>query len=176
VIVMVTKRFLGAVVVASVASLSPFAAAQGKSPAEAGFERLTSLQGEWIDADGVFGEKGKVIASYRVSGGGHTVIETFPVGAPTEMVTMYHRDGRNLALTHYCSGGTQPRMASKGLDGNTLVFDYTSGGNIDPKTTSHMHSARLEFVSADEFKTTWQSWKDGKPEGAPHTLRLTRKP
>jgi hypothetical protein len=158
-----------------VAALAAAGTAQTTSPSEAGFERLKAMQGEWIDVDGVFGEKGKVAASYRVSGAGNTVIETFPLGTPAEMVTVYHRDGANLALTHYCSGGTQPRMASKGLDGHALVFDYTGGANIDPTTTSHMHAARLEFVSADEFRTTWQNWKDGKPAGPPHTIRLIRK-
>ena len=149
--------------------------AQNASPASQGFDKLKALQGEWIDVDGVFGEKGKVAATYRVSGAGHTLIETFPLGTPVEMVTVYHRDGSGLALTHYCSGGTQPRMASKGLEGNVLLFDYSGGANIDPAKTSHMHAARLEFVSVDEFKTAWQNWKDGKPDGPAHTVRLVRK-
>ena len=149
--------------------------AQTKSPAETGFERLKALQGDWIDVDGVFGEKGKVAVTYRVSGGGNTVVETFPVGTPFEMMTVYHKDGAGLALTHFCAGGTQPRMTSKGLDGNALVFDFAGGTNIDPKSTSHMHSARLEFISADEFKGTWQNWKDGKPEGPAHSFRIVRK-
>ena len=158
-----------------VTALAAAAAAQTTSPAEAGFERLKSLHGDWIDVDGVFGEKGKVAVTYRVSGGGNTVIESFPVGTPFEMVTVYHKDGAGLALTHFCAGGTQPRMTSKGLDGHTLVFDFAGGTNIDPKSTSHMHSARLEFISADELKGTWQNWKDGKPEGPAHSFRIVRK-
>jgi hypothetical protein len=158
-----------------VTALAAAAAAQTKSPAEAGFERLKSLQGDWIDVDGVFGEKGRVAATYRFSGAGNTVIETFPLGTPFEMMTVYHRDGSRLALTHYCSGGTQPRMTASGLDGNVLTFDFAGGSNIDPAKTSHMHSARLEFVSADEFKSTWQNWKDGKPDGPAHTFRMVRK-
>jgi hypothetical protein len=42
---------------------------------------------------------------------------------PYEMVTVYHLDGKKLVLTHYCSGGTQPRVRSKGLKGNVLAFD-----------------------------------------------------
>jgi hypothetical protein len=149
--------------------------AQTKSPAETGFERLKALQGDWIDVDGVFGEKGKVAVTYRVTGGGNTVVETFPVGTPFEMMTVYHKDGAGLALTHFCAGGTQPRMASKGIDGSVLTFDFAGGTNIDPKTTSHMHAARLEFISADEFKATWQNWKDGKADGPPHSFRVVRK-
>ena len=151
------------------------AAAQNPSAAAEGFDRLKTLAGDWIDVDGVFGEKGKVAVTYRVSGGGNTLIETFPVGTPFEMVTVYHRDGSQLALTHYCSGGTQPRMSSKGLDGNVLVFDYAGGTNIDTTTTSHMHAARIEFISADEVKSTWQNWKDGKPDGPAHSFRVVRR-
>jgi hypothetical protein len=156
------------------ATLAP-ATAQNASPALQGFDRLKALAGDWIDVDGVFGEKGKVAVTYRVSGGGNTLIETFPVGSPFEMVTVYHRDGQQLALTHYCAGGTQPRMVSKGLDGNVLVFDYTGGANIDTAKTSHMHAARIEFISADEITSTWQNWKDGKPDGPAHTFRVVRK-
>jgi len=168
------RKALGGVVF--VLALTAVGTAQMKSPAEAGFERLKTLQGDWIDVDGVFGEKGKVAVTYRVAGGGNTVVETFPVGTPFEMMTVYHRDGANgLALTHFCAGGTQPRMTSKGLEGSALTFDFTDGTNIDAKTTSHMHSARLDFVSADEFKATWQTWKDGKPEGPAHSFRIVRK-
>jgi hypothetical protein len=166
------KTFL--VTMLAVVGLSP-GLAQGPSPAAQGFDRLKALAGDWIDVDGVFGEKGKVAVTYRVSGAGNTLVETFPVGTPFEMMTIYHRDGSQLALTHYCSGGTQPRMVSKGIDGNVLLFDYAGGTNIDAARTSHMHTARIEFVSADEIKSTWQNWKDGKPDGPAHTFRVVRR-
>ena len=133
-------------------------------PAASAFERLKAMEGEWIDVNGAFGNKGAVVATYRVTGSGNTVIESFPVGTPYEMTTVYHRDGSHLVLTHYCSGGTQPRMRAKEIKGNVLEFQYEGGTNIDPATTSHMHSARLEFVSNDEFKADWQNWAKGKPD------------
>jgi hypothetical protein len=80
------------------------------------------------------------------------------------MVTVYHLDGNDLVLTHYCTSNTQPRMISKGLQGNALTFDFAGGANIDPATSEHMHGARIEFVSADEIKATWQNWNHGKAE------------
>ena len=148
--------------------------AQSKSAAAQGFDRLKALEGDWIDADGVFGQKGKVAVTYRVSSGGSAVIETFPVGTPNEMITMYHLDGSMLTLTHYCTSNTQPRMTSTGLQGNVLAFDYAGGTNIDPAKTSHMHAARLEFISADEIKGTWHNWEGGKENHAA-TFRVIRK-
>ena len=147
---------------------------QAKSPAIQGFEKLKALEGDWIDVEGIFGEKGKVAVTYRVTGGGHTVVETFPVGTANEMVTIYHLDGNNLVLTHYCTSNTQPRMTSTGLQGNTLAFDFAGGANIDPVKTSHMHGAMIEFVSADEIKATWQNWNHGKADHAA-TFRVVRK-
>jgi len=72
--------------------------AQAPSPAAQGFERLKALAGEWIDVEGVFGEKGKVAVTSRVGGGGHAGVETFPVGMPHEMVTVYPLDGPDHSL------------------------------------------------------------------------------
>jgi hypothetical protein len=147
---------------------------QAPTPAAEGLARLKALEGEWIDPDGVFGEKGKVAVTYRVTSAGHSVVETFPVGTPHEMTTVYHLDGNSLVLTHYCTSNTQPKMTSTGLKGNTLVFEFAGGANIDPTKTSHMHGVTFEFVSADEIKATWVNWKDGKSDhGA--TFRVVRK-
>lgn len=148
--------------------------AQTKTPAALGFDRLKALEGEWIDVDGIFGTKGAVAVTYKVTGGGHTVVETFPVSTAQEMVTVYHLDGNEVALTHYCTSNTQPRMRSKGLQGNTLTFEFAGGANIDPSTTSHMHTAKLEFVSGDELRSTWDNWDRGKADHSA-TFRVFRK-
>jgi hypothetical protein len=147
--------------------------AQEPQPAAAAFERLKAMEGEWIDVTGAFGKKGAVVATYKVTGGGHTVIESFPINTPHEMTTVYHRDGSQIVLTHYCSGGNQPRMRAKEIKGNVMEFAFDGGANIDPATTSHMHSVKWEFVSKDEVKADWQNWSAGKPDhvGAMHIAR-----
>jgi hypothetical protein len=161
-------------IVVAVVLSSSIAPAQTTSAAVQAFERLKSLEGEWIDVDGVFGTKGAVAVTYEVTGGGHTVVETFPANTPNEMVTVYHLAGDQVALTHYCTSNTQPHMRSPGLVGNVVRFAYASGTNIDPKATSHMHTATIEFVSNDEIKSTWENWTAGKPDhGA--SFRVVRK-
>jgi hypothetical protein len=155
-------------------SAASAAIAQAKSAAALGLERLKALQGEWIDVDGAFGQKGRVAVTYRVTGAGHSIVETFPAGTANEMVTVYHLDGNDLVLTHYCSSNTQPRMVSKGLQGDVLDFEFAGGANIDPSKTSHMHAARIEFVAADEIKATWHNWSNGKADHSA-TFRVVRK-
>ena len=148
---------------------------QDLTPAQQGLARLKALEGDWIDVDGAFGTKGALAVTYRVTSGGHSVVETFPVKTSFEMVTVYHVDGSDLMLTHFCSTGNQPRMRSKGLQGNVLAFDFDGGTNIDPAKTSHMHAAKIEFIAADEMRATWTYWRDGQPTGQDATFRIVRK-
>lgn len=156
-------RFLLAIFVILV---STAAHAQSPEPAASAFERLKAMEGEWIDVTGVFGKKGAVVATYRVTGAGNTVIESFPVGTPHEMTTVYHRDGSHIVLTHYCSGNTQPKMRAREVRGNVMAFDFDGGTNIDPATTPHMHNMRWEFISKDEAKAEWHNWDKGKEDPA----------
>jgi hypothetical protein len=169
------KTVLSVVAAVVAVTTAPRAQSTVPSPAKQGLEKLKALEGEWIDVDGAFGAKGAVAVTYRVTSGGNAVVETFPVNTPGEMVTVYHLDGADLLLTHFCSNGNEPRMRSKGLDGNTLTFDFAGGTNIDPATTSHMHSATMEFVSSDEIRSTWRNWRDGKPYNSGATFRIVRK-
>jgi hypothetical protein len=134
-------------------------------PAPAGFARLTALAGEWVAAeDGEMGVKeGDLVARYAVTAGGSAVVETVFPGSPHEMVTVYHTDGPDLVLTHYCVEGNQPRMRAKnGRDGR-FEFAYDGGTNIDAGHDRHMHSATLDLVGADEIRSEWTELAEGKP-------------
>jgi hypothetical protein len=150
-------------------------AAQGPQPAASAFDRLKAMEGEWTDETGAFGTKGAVVATYKVTGAGNTVIESFPVGTPHEMTTVYHRDGTSIVLTHYCAGGTQPRLRAKEINGNRLSYEFEGGSNIDVARTSHMHNMHWEFVSPDEAKAAWHNWTNGKPDGHVGAMHIRRK-
>lgn len=139
------------------------------------FERLKALAGDWEDASGMPGGKGPVEVTYRVTGGGSAVVETLFAGTPHEMMTVYHRDGADLVLTHYCASGNQPRMRAKAPRGAVLSFEFEGGTNFNPARDMHMHQAKLEFVSGDELKSQWVAWKGGKPDGHSPTFRFIRK-
>src|SRR5579859_4783906 len=96
--------------------------------AKAAFARLKTLAGEWkvAETNGVHAQHdGKI--TYRVTAAGSTVMETFFPGSDHEMVSMYHLDGDELVLTHYCAAGNQPRMKldrqASTTDKYLFVFD-----------------------------------------------------
>jgi hypothetical protein len=149
--------------------------ALGQQPAATAFDRFKALAGDWIDVDGSAGAKGQVVATYRLTAGGSAVLETLFPGSRHEMTTVYHRDGSDLVLTHYCSGGNQPRMRARTVDGNAVVFDFDGGTHLDPAKDGHMHNGRVEFLGADDIRAQWQGWDKGAPSPHSPTFRLTRK-
>ena len=159
------------------ASAEPAGAGSGPAAASAPFERLKNLAGEWVAAeDGEMFKKGDVVSRYAVTASGSAVVETVFPGSPHEMVTVYHADGPDLVLTHYCMEGNQPRMRAKNPKGSSrLDFAYDGGTGIDPKKDRHMNSATIDFVGPDELSTVWTEIEAGKPVFVAKS-RLVRKP
>lgn len=137
---------------------------KGSSASSAQFESLKKLAGDWVE----MGKDGKpsdqLAASIRVTAAGSVVQETLFPGTPHEMVTMYHLDGSNLVLTHYCILGNQPTMrAEPAGDPTRLVFKFVSAGNIKSDAEHHMDHATLTILGDDHYRAQWISCKDGKP-------------
>jgi hypothetical protein len=133
------------------------------SPAGAAFERIKSLAGTWT-GKGITegGPNNDVTIVYKVTAGGSTVEETLFPGTPHEMITMYHRDGDAVVLTHYCAFGNQPQMRLEpAKEPNVLSFRFSGGSNMK-ESDPHMHAVRLTFVDADHLKSSWDSMQDGK--------------
>jgi hypothetical protein len=116
------------------------------------------------------------VARYAVTANGSAVVETIFPGSPHEMVTVYHADGPDLVLTHYCMEGNQPRMRARAPKGSRLEFAYDGGTNIDPARDRHMHSASFEFLGKDEIRSQWTELAEGKPVfvATSHLLRKAR--
>jgi hypothetical protein len=160
--------------VGAVFAMAAPAESAGKPPAA--FELFRDLAGEWVAAeDGEMFKKGDVVARYAVTADGSAVVETVFPGSPHEMVTVYHSDGPDLVLTHYCVEGNQPRMRAKNAKGPRLDFAFDGGNRIDPKKDRHMNSASIEFVGRDELRTVWTEIEAGKPVFVAKS-RLVRKP
>ncbi len=132
----------------------------------AGFERIKQLAGEWAgrDVDGLFKEEIRV--HYKVTAAGSAVVETLFPGSTHEMVTVYHQDGDDLLLTHYCAAGNQPRMrAERGGDANKIAFKFAGATNMKSENDMHMHEATITFPDNDTIKSEWTHYKDNKATG-----------
>lgn len=162
------------VCLALLALLAATPAAAGGVTAGDAFDQLKSLAGTWTgDAEGE-GEEAEAEAAQhdavhhdiKVSAGGTVVMETMAPGSPHEMINMYHVDGDDLLLTHYCAGGNQPQMKldREKSSADKLVFDFVGGTNFDPAVDPHIHSAELT-LAGDEMVSSWTAYAGGEQVG-----------
>lgn len=143
--------------------------------AKAHFEKLKALAGQWEGKAGEGDQSFDAEIHYRVTSGGSVVEETIGPGSPHEMVTMYHLDGDNLLLTHYCAAGNQPRMmAGPGAMPEEILFSFIGATNMKSPNDGHMHAARIRFGGKDRLESIWTYYEGGKAtENA--SFKLTRK-
>lgn len=143
-----------------------------QSKAAPGFERLKSLVGEW---QGQAPDGKQVTVTYQLVSGGHSVMETMAPSGEPSMVTVYHLNGDQLMMTHYCSMGNEPRMNAKVPTGEikSLNFTFVDATNLAKPTDPHMHSLALTFPDKSHLTQVWTLRKDGKD--IPMTFNLERK-
>ena len=141
----------------------------------AALEKLKALAGDWVEVEPKMGPAGSVVESYRVTGAGSAVVSTLGPGTPHEMVSVYHRDGNDLVMTHYCAAQNQPRLRTKSVTGNVVAMEFDGGTNVDPAKDVHIHAVKIELLGPDEMRETWIGWKGGKPEEASLVFHLKRK-
>lgn len=128
------------------------------------FDRIKSLEGEWISVD----DNGTVDhdsrTTFNVSSAGSVVREFMAIGKPYEMTNVYHMDGPNLVVTHYCAGGNQPRMVATPADaqGDRIRFHFDSVTNLTKADTEYMGELTLVFLPDGKIRQEWNSLKAGK--------------
>jgi hypothetical protein len=143
--------------------------------ANAAFDRLKELAGDWrIASPKDESRNSKIDVRYRLTAGGTALVETLFPGGDKEMVTVYHRDGDQLMLTHYCMAGNQPRMrATPGDVKDELFFEFAGGTNLDAAKDLHMHDYRVRFLGSDHIHAEWEYYREGKAAGK-HEFDLVR--
>lgn len=168
-----TKRILGCGVVLALAlacyAQQPPTKQQPEAklpppPTNANLEKMKKLVGTWVNTD----DKGKptdeVVSVIKLTAGGSAVHETLFPGQPQEMISIYTAEGPDLIMVHYCMLGNQPRLkADPKSPPNQIVFQFTGGGNLDPKKDKHMHEATLTIVDDDHLEVNGIGWENGAP-------------
>jgi hypothetical protein len=127
-------------------------------------DAVKTLQGEWLMTD----DKGvtSTAAVFSVTSNGSAVREIMFPGTPHEMTNMYHMDGSNLLVTHYCAMGNQPRMRAAAVDGASIAFAPDSVTNLKKPDESYMGSMVMTFTGPDSVSVAWTGLKSGKPDTA----------
>jgi hypothetical protein len=138
------------------------------------FEELKGLQGTWkgegrqLSGPKETGQEGEVeflvTHEFRVSAAESVVMEIMGPGTEHEMINMFHLDGPDLVLTHYCAEGNQPsmRLDRVGSSDKSLKFDFAGGTNLDPAVDQHIHNSQIVFADDGGLESVWTAYKMGK--------------
>jgi hypothetical protein len=127
------------------------------------FQRLKSLQGEWVAVDESGKATDQVVSVFRVTSGGHAIREVMFPGAEHEMINMYYRDGDTVQMTHFCAAGNQPRMLlSFAGQPNIVRLQFIDVTNLASPADEHMHEAVFTWVGNDRLKTEWRAFRNGR--------------
>ena len=133
--------------------------------ARSAFEALKAMAGTWhgtVAAEGEEPRETEIV--YEVRSAGHSVVQTFSPGKPYEMFSVYHLDGEDLLMTHYCAIGNAPKMkfVATGKPGE-IVWEFNGGSNLDPGKDPHAHEGRMQITGPDSYVSKSVGWSNGEP-------------
>jgi hypothetical protein len=137
--------------------------------ASSAFEFLKTLAGNWerVGDDHDHGGESKAVI-FKVTAAGSSVMETIFPGESSEMISMYHKDGDSLLLTHYCALQNAPIMKFQKSDRpGEIKFVFHGGTNFDPKTDTHVHEGVMRIKDANTIESNFVAYSDGKPGATP---------
>jgi hypothetical protein len=133
-----------------------------ESKAKAALEAFKSLEGKWTSSSPSGEERNAV---YEIVAGGSAVQETFTMGKDKnlKMITLYHLDGNQLMLTHYCIAQNQPRMRAVSIsdDLKQINFDFLDATNLPDSQKGHMYKAEFHFIDSNKFTSKWTFRENG---------------
>ncbi len=137
--------------------------------------QLKKLAGAWQTADDDKDGKPDTQVYYRVVSNGTAVAEFLMPGTDHEMISIFHKDGDGLMLTHYCALGNQPRMRAKAGGGEKeITFEFADGTNMKSRDEMHIDGLTLTFVDADNIVAAWKSYENGKFSEHSPTFKFAR--
>jgi hypothetical protein len=156
--------------------------------AKTAFKRLKTLAGSWkgqindehkADKSNEHEDRpsGQVAVTYKLTGAGSALVETQFPGEAHEMVSVYHLDGDDLRMTHYCAAQNQPRVKLDRAKSTAdhLIFVFDGGTNLDPEKDHHIHGLNITFHEDGKVTSGWEGYTDGKSAGITSFV-MTRQP
>lgn len=132
-----------------------------RSPQQLAFERLCALAGSW---EGRSSAGWTSRSEIEVIARGSAVLErtNFEAHPGETMLTLFHRDGAELVLTHYCVAGNQPRLVASKLEPDSLHFTFRDATNLASRDQGHMDEAVFTLEGPEAFSSKWSFFQAGK--------------
>ncbi len=124
----------------------------------AAFEKMKTLIGSWDSTT----TTGIQHAEFQLIADGSVLMSRLSGGMPHDMWTMFHMDGSDFMLTHYCAMHNQPRMVLvPSNDTNKLTFKFKDGTNLEPGA-AHMNQVAFVIDGPTHHVEEWTYLANGK--------------
>jgi hypothetical protein len=138
-----------------------------EAPNAAALAQLRALAGEWegtLEWTGARTGTGKMNATYYQTGNGSAVVENLTVDGVPSMTSVYHLDGGDLRMTHYCGAQNQPRLKASQIDvaKGILNFEFVDATNLRSPDAPHVFGLEMRLLSADHITVTFLFEAGGK--------------
>ena len=149
-------------------------------PAARMFERMRSLTGDWEGtfawSDGRTGS-GPLTANYYLTGNGSALVENLVMDGVPSMTSVYHLDGSDLRVTHYCAARNQPRFKARKIDesAGTVDFAFVDVTNVNPTRRAYVEAIALQLVDGDQVKVRF-TFGGGPGMSGVENIQLKRMP
>lgn len=132
---------------------------------------LTTTSGNWGAGGGQHEHGGAApagnrgLVSVKTKAAGSAVVHTYAQGTPGEMETVFHMDGDQLLLTHYCALQNAPVLKFvKSNKPGELKFEFLGGTNFDPKVDAHLHQSTFQIIDKDTIEQRSTVFANDKPQ------------
>jgi len=131
------------------------------------FLRLKSLAGDWngtFEWTGARTGKGSMNASYYLTGNGSALVENLISDGAPVMTSVYHLDGANLRMTHYCAAQNQPRLKAERIDSaqGAIDFEFVDITNLKSADAPHVDGLELRLIDPNHITVTFRFQSAGK--------------
>jgi hypothetical protein len=130
---------------------------------------LATTSGDWVSGSAQHEHGGAApagnrgVVSVKTKAAGSAVVHTYAQGTPGEMETIFHMDGDQLLLTHYCALQNAPVLKFvKTNKPGELKFEFLGGTNFDPAIDAHLHESTFVIKDKDTIEQSSTVFAGGK--------------
>jgi hypothetical protein len=133
----------------------------------AALDKLRELNGDWQGTftwSGARNGSGKMDAQYYTTGNGSAVVENLIHEGVPSMTSVYHLDGEDLRLTHFCAAQNQPRLKATAIDpdGGQITFSLVDITNLRSPAAGHVDGLEVRFLAPDHTTLRFRFKGEGK--------------
>ena len=102
-------------------------------------------------------DSGSMNATYYVTGNGSAVVENLANESTPVMTSVYHLDGRDLRMTHFCGAQNQPRLKARRIDlgHGAIDFEFVDATNLRSPDAPHVHGLEIRLIDANHLTLTF---------------------